>query len=114
MRFITSWVSHEVHNLGSAIYQLSSHAKLVPWTRKVDVRLPGKGNSDLHGARPVHPIITMIKRIRTSRLSIKNSLSSDAHPGSRMRFITFDLTDVNLAAMSSYRGTSLIRNRPPP
>ena len=34
--------------------------------RKVDVRLPGKGNSNSHGARPVHPIITMIKW--TSRL----------------------------------------------
>ena len=43
--------------------------------RKVDVRLPGKGSSNSHGARPVHLIITMIKRIRTSRLSIKNSLS---------------------------------------
>jgi len=40
-------------------------------TRKVDVRLPGIHN----GARPVHLIITMIKWIRTSRLSIKNSLS---------------------------------------
>ena len=30
-------------------------------TRKVDVRLPGKGNSNSHGARPVHLIITMIK-----------------------------------------------------
>ena len=29
-----------------------------------------------HGARPVHLIITMIKSIRTSRLSIKNSLSN--------------------------------------
>jgi len=45
-------------------------------SRKVDVRLPGKGNSNSHGARPVHLIITMIKRIRTSRLSIKNSLSA--------------------------------------
>ena len=44
-------------------------------TRKVDARLPGKGNSNSHGARPVHLIITMIKWIRTSRLSIKNSLS---------------------------------------
>ena len=35
----------------------------------------GKGNSNSHGARPVHLIITMIKWIRTSRLSIKNSLS---------------------------------------
>ena len=39
---------------------------------KVDVRLPGKGNSNSHGARPVHQIISMIKWIRTSRLSIKN------------------------------------------
>ena len=38
----------------------------------VDVRLPGKGNSNSHGARPGHLIITMIKRVRTSRLSIKN------------------------------------------
>ena len=37
--------------------------------RKVDVRLPGKGNSNSH------LIITMMKWIRTSRLSIKNSLS---------------------------------------
>ena len=43
--------------------------------RKVDVRLPGKGDSDSHGARPVHLIITKIKWIRTSRLSIQNSLS---------------------------------------
>ena len=42
---------------------------------KVDVRLPGKENSNSHGARPVHLIITMIKWIRTSRLSIKNYLS---------------------------------------
>jgi len=42
---------------------------------EVDARLPGKGNSSSHGARPVHLTITMIKWIRTSRLSIKNSLS---------------------------------------
>ena len=35
---------------------------------KRDVRLPGKGNLDSHGARPVHLIITMIKWIRTIRL----------------------------------------------
>jgi len=34
-----------------------------------------KGNANSHGARPVHLIITMVKWIRTSRLSIKNSLS---------------------------------------
>ena len=43
--------------------------------RKVDVRLPGKGDSNSHGARPVNLTITMIKWIRTSRLSIENSLS---------------------------------------
>ena len=42
--------------------------------RKADVRLPGKGNSKSHGARPVPLIITMIKWIRTSTLSTKNSL----------------------------------------
>ena len=42
--------------------------------RKVDVRPPGKGNSNSHGARPACLIITMIKWIRTSRLSIKSSL----------------------------------------
>ena len=39
-----------------------------------EVRLPGKGNSNSHGARPDHLFITMIKRIRTSRLSIKHFL----------------------------------------
>ena len=62
------------------LYQDGSHLTLEPEpclagaTRKVDVRLPGKGDSNSHGARPVHLIITMIKWIRTSRLSIKNSL----------------------------------------
>ena len=43
--------------------------------RKVDVRLPGKGNSNSHGARPVHLIFRMIKWFRTSRLSINNSFT---------------------------------------
>jgi len=38
--------------------------------------MSGKGHSDSPGARPVHLIITVIKWIRTSRLSIKNSLSA--------------------------------------
>jgi len=41
--------------------------------RKVGIRPPGKGNSKTHDARPVYLIITM-KTIRTSRLSMKNSL----------------------------------------
>jgi len=53
----------------------SSHSNRAALSRKVDVRLPGKGNANSHGARPVHLIITMIKWIRTSRLSRKNSLS---------------------------------------
>ena len=54
---------------------LFSRAGSASALRKVDVRLPGKGNSNSHGAMPVHLIITMIQWIRTSRLSIKNSLS---------------------------------------
>ena len=50
----------------------------VPETsRKGDVRLPGKENSNSHGARPVHLIISMTSWIRTSRLSTKKSLSGD-------------------------------------
>ena len=49
-----------------------------PSERAVDVRLPRGGNSNSHGARPVHLIITMIKWIRTSRLTTKNS-RSDQH-----------------------------------
>jgi len=52
-------------------------------TRQVDVRLPGKGNSNPHGAKLVHLIITMIKWNRTSRLSIKNSLSVFKCPRTR-------------------------------
>ena len=48
-----------------------------PSPRKVDVRLPEKGNSNSHGAKPVLLVITMIKWIRTSRSSIKNSLSEN-------------------------------------
>ena len=44
-------------------------------TREIYIKLPGKGNSNSHGARPVQPIISMLKWIRTSRLSNKLSLS---------------------------------------
>ena len=53
--------------------------------RKVDVRLPGKWNSNSHGSRPVHLIIRIIKWTRTSRLSIKNSLYI-ATPGHKEKF----------------------------
>ena len=50
--------------------------------RKVDVRLPGRGNSNSCSARPIHLTITMIKWIRTSALSIKKclSMSSTIYP----------------------------------
>ena len=46
----------------------------------VDVRLLGKVDSNSHGARPVHLIITMIEWIRTSRLSTTKSLSGEGGP----------------------------------
>ena len=38
--------------------------------RMADLRLPEKENSDSHGARPVHLIISMVQWIRTIRLQI--------------------------------------------
>ena len=69
-----------VNGLGCRIYGGSNQVGLGHATRMVDVRLPGQGNSNSHSARPVHLIITMIKWIRTSRLSIKNSFSVEAGP----------------------------------
>jgi len=60
----------EVEIESSAALPVRSDSRL----EKVDVRLPGKGISNSHGARPVHLIITMFKWIRTSMLSRKNSL----------------------------------------
>ena len=58
----------------SGVLNVSRRAGCV-LARKVDIRLPGKRNSDSHGTRPVHQIISTIKWIRTRRLSIKNALS---------------------------------------
>jgi len=58
--------------------------------RKVDVRLPGKGNSNSYVARQVHLFITMIKWIRSSRLSRKNSPSTPSG-GSGFRIQVFCL-----------------------
>ena len=49
---------------------------IVSPARKVDVRLPGKGNSNFHGARPVLPIIAMIEWMQTIRLSIGPDIAS--------------------------------------
>ena len=45
-------------------------------SRKVAIWLPRKQNPMSDGARLVHSIISMIEWIRTSRMSIKKSLSS--------------------------------------
>ena len=42
-------------------------------SRKPDVKLPEKWNSNSHGARPVHQITMVIKWIRTGRLSMNDS-----------------------------------------
>jgi len=64
----------KAHRVGSVGRYLNSGTSSDQWTnlpvagstcRKVDVRLPGKGDSTPHDARPVHLIITMIKWIRT-------------------------------------------------
>ena len=59
---------------------MALHPTNSPCNLKVDVRLPGKGISNSHGARPVHLIITMMKWIRISRLSAKKSLSAKNAP----------------------------------
>ena len=38
--------------------------------RKVDVRLPEEGDSNSHGARPVHLIITMMQWVVNIELSL--------------------------------------------
>ena len=62
--------------LGAPLELLKYVDKVRLEIRKVYVRRPGKGNSNSHGARPVHLIIILMKWIRTSRLSKKNSLST--------------------------------------
>ena len=60
---------------GASISDCIMHFAAIAW--KVSLPNPKQrdGNSNSHGARPVHLIIKMIRWIRTSRLSIKNSLS---------------------------------------
>ena len=49
-----------------------------------------------HGARPVRPIVTMIKWIRTSRLSMKNSLTRTFHSVEYDPFIKSQLASMQL------------------
>ena len=66
-----------VKGSGSSLPPLAGReiAPSPPPDRKVDIRLSAKRNSNAHGARPVHQIISIMKWIRTSRLSIKYSLA---------------------------------------
>ena len=69
--------------------------------RKVDERQPRTGNSNSHGARLVHLIITMIKLSRTSKLSINHSLCHpEAGPWLLLR-----------SGVWGYRGYSKLRTR---
>jgi hypothetical protein len=55
---------------------------------EVDIRLPGKGNSNPVAQGRSSRIISMIKWTRTSRLSIKISLSGVEELGARRRRLT--------------------------
>ena len=78
--------------------------------RNVDVRLPGKGNSKCHGARPVHLIITMIKWIRTSTLSINKSLSGgEGRTRSLRTGLWRKCRFLSRAGPSTHRGQYLLR-----
>jgi len=46
---------------GSILTLIDGLSDMCRFTRKVYLRLLGKGNSDSHGARPVHQIISMIE-----------------------------------------------------
>ena len=65
----------QVHPLPTSAHTLPAGERHCSDPRKVDVRLPGQGNSNSYGARPVHQIVSMMRWFRTSRLSRKNSLS---------------------------------------
>ena len=75
--------------------------------RTVDIRLPGEGNSNSHGARPVHHIISMMAWIRTCRLSIKNSLCERSRPvGCQSRTVS-----LNAVLMRTRRGHSFPKSK---
>ena len=63
-----------------AVQHRSLAARVRREERREERRPGGKGDSNSHGARPVHLIITMIKWTRTSGLPIKNSFSVRSSP----------------------------------
>ena len=87
-----------------------------PAIGKVDIRLPGKENSNSHGARPVHQIISIILWFRTSRLPIKNSLSLPiaGEPAIGMRgsgsYLTRCIYQLSLESQLPHKIVNLISN----
>jgi hypothetical protein len=95
----------------------------VPRHGKVDVRLPGEGNSHSHGAGPVYYNMEMMWWIWTSMLSIQNCLSLSLHAGGAGGQVTKKQRAVCSFAggggvggpvFPSHRSTSLVRNASPP
>jgi len=89
----------------AGVVDVLTRERPVAGSRKVDVRLPGKGNSNSHGARPVHLIITMIKWIRTRRLSIKNYLSAQAGGAAGVVYVPAREREGPKRTVSRARGT---------
>ena len=87
-------ISEQTHEARGALPRLHFRNKPGPETTPHGLHVagaadgvwaPGKGNLNSHGARPVHLIVTMMKWIRTSRLSIKNSLHGHSRLGALYR-----------------------------
>ena len=97
-------VVHEFDGVGRLLARRERH---VPVPVKVDIRLPGKGNSNSHGARGVHLIITMIKWIRTSRLCMRRTEFAACSPvaNAMCPYLTLSylrLIDLYLRLIDSY------------
>jgi hypothetical protein len=82
---------------GAARGRLSSGARrhLLSW--RVDVRLPGQGNSNSHGARPVHPIMAFLRcpapsacTLSFHRMFYLNCFRKSTPPQNRQLIVYFD------------------------
>jgi len=87
----------------------SKNTSEVTPSRKVDARLPEKGDSNSHGARPVHLIITMIKWIRTRRLSLTSPATISPGGASRSRSMT--PSGISVASRSEHLPSQMCEDR---
>ena len=91
---------------------------VVPVPRKVDIWLAQKGNSNFYVARLVHQIISMMKWVRTRRLSIMKSLFASGGGGVRVHGVIrsfrrlIDLTAVCAATRRAREGERDSRSGP--